>query len=55
MKRFLFVTSLLVVVLVAFASMASATIVNVALWRCGENDVIPRPTGTFGAGRRDGG
>ena len=49
MKRFLFVTSLLVVVLVAFASMASASTVNVAQWRGGENDVSPGPTGSFGA------
>jgi hypothetical protein len=49
MKRFLFVTSLLVVVLVVFASMASATVTNVASWRGGENDVNPGPTGVFGA------
>jgi hypothetical protein len=49
MKRFLFVTSMLLVVLVVFASMASATVVNVASWRGGENDVSPGPTGTIDA------
>jgi hypothetical protein len=48
MKRFLVVTVVFAAVMVAIASMASATVVNVASWRGGENDVSPGPTGSFG-------
>ena len=47
MRQFLTVTLLLVTVFVALAGVASATVMNVAYWRGGENDV-PAPLGTWG-------
>lgn len=49
MKRFLVVTLLLSVTLVVVTSTASATVVNLASWRCGEDDHTPGPTGMMGA------
>jgi hypothetical protein len=40
--------SLIAAMLVLFASVAPASTVDLARWRCGENDVSPGPTGTFG-------